>query len=129
MDIFEYGTRNGVRFSSTSGLVTIEDLWSLPLTSQRRLSLDAVAKQVNSELKEEQEESFVTVATTKNVEAQVKLDIVKHIISVRLEENAIKQSAAVNKAKKNAIADIIADKQNDALKEMTLEQLTAEYNK
>lgn len=129
MDKFEYAFKNKLRYNTPVGFITTEDLYDLPLDSAKKVSLNSVAKSVNNEIKASEEESFVTTATTKNTEAQIKLDIIKHIIKDRLEENKAKQDAAANKARRELIASIIEEKQNSALKELTLEELQAELTR
>ena len=129
MNIFEYAIKNKVRYDTKVGLIKTEDLYTLPLTSEKMVSLNSVAKGVNSELKASEEESFVTVATKSNTLARIKLEIVKHIIAERLEETEIKKAAATDEVRKQLITAIIADKQNDSLKEMSLEELRAELLK
>lgn len=129
MNIFEYAAKNKLRFTSSVGSLTVEDLYDLPLQSTKNVSLDSVAKAANNEIKSSQEESFVTTASPQNTVAQLKLDIVKHIIADRLEERDRARQAAENKQRREKIADIIADKQDDALKNMSLEELQAELAK
>ena len=131
MNIFEYAIKNKLRYTTnhTVGLITTEDLYSLPLDSTHKISLNSVAKEVNRELKNCQEESFVTAATEGNTLASIKLEVVKFVIAERLKEAEAKKTLKDIQAKKAAIADIIVDKQNDALKSMSIEELQAELVK
>ena len=127
-NIFEYATRAKLRFPSKAGDITTEDLWDLPLLSEKGLCLDAVAKAVNAELKQSQEESFV--APTKTVgaaELTLKLEIVKHIIQIKLDEAAKAKKSAENKKARERITQLIAEKQDAELKELSLDQLQEMY--
>ena len=123
--MFEESTRMKLRFPTNSvGDVTTEDLWDLPLTG-KNVSLDGIAKTLNKIIKENAEESFVVAATKSNKENDLKFDIVKHIISVKLDENEKTRNAVVNKAKKEKILSIIASKEDSAMQEMDLDKLKA----
>ncbi len=127
MDIYKQGIIAKVRFNSQKGQVSMEDLYDLPLTSARGVSLDALAKDVNRELKNSEEESFVTTASKASSALQLKLDILKDVIAFKKEENESKKSAVVNKAKKERIKEILAKKQDDGLESMSEEDLKKMY--
>jgi hypothetical protein len=122
--MFEKATRQQLRINSKKCLLSVEDLWTLPLkASGTSVDLDEVAKIVHKELKDSEEVSFVAPVTSSNTAAQLKMDIVKHIISVKLEEQAAAQKARETKEKKQMIMQIIAQKQNDALANSSVEDL------
>ncbi len=125
MNKFEQASREGLRFSSSKGALTVEDLWDLPLTSARYVSLDTMAKTANKYLKETEEESFVNVKTTSNTFAELRLDILKHIIAVKLTEMGAANEAIVNKAKKEKILAILANKQDAVLESQSEAELKA----
>lgn len=121
--MFEQASRKKLRFDTVAGNITVEDLWDLPLTSVSGASLDTLAKSLNKAVKESDEESFVVKKTTLNEVLDLKFSIVKHVIEVRLEEIEQKENAAARKAKKEMIMGIIADKQNDKLKNTSIKKL------
>lgn len=125
--MFEKATRLKVRFDSAQGKLSVEDLWDLPLTSKtNKANLDDVAKAVARSLKSsDNEESFVLKSTPSNNLDKLKLDIVKHVISVCLAENEASDTAAANRAKKQQILTIIANKQDGALAEKSIDELKA----
>ena len=87
MNIFEQATRRAIRFESAKGDLSVEQLWDLPLQSRNQFDLDTVAKTVNRQLNAVTEESFVSVRENPAKETHsLKLEIVKHIISVKLQE-------------------------------------------
>lgn len=126
MSIFEQASRLKLRFDSTKGQLATEDLWGLPLVSDRSESLNSIAKRVNKELKAEGEEDFVGTKTAKSATLNLKLDIVKHIISVRLAENEAKHAKAATETKKALLEEILAKKKNEALEGKSIEELEAE---
>ena len=124
-NIFETATRLKVRFASPVGRLTVEDLWTLPLTSTTgKANLNDVARTISKELKTQDEEDFVGTTTTDPTET-LKLDIVKHIISVRKDENKAKEEARVTESQNALIKQLIAEKKNEELKGKSLEELEA----
>ena len=123
--MFEQATKLKLRFSTDRGQLSVEDLWDLPLTG-KALCLDNIAKSVNKALKETDEESFVTTRSKSNTELTLKLDILKHIISVKKAEKDAAKNAAENKARKEQLKGILARKQDAALENMSEEDLKKE---
>lgn len=123
--MFEKATRQQLRFNSKKGLLSVEDLWTLPLknNSSNQVDLDEVAKAVHQELKASEEVSFVAPVTASNTTAQLKMDIVKHIIAVKLAEKEVAEKAREVKEKKQKIMSIIAQKQDEALVNSSVEDL------
>ena len=126
-NLFEIATRKQYRFNSQVGALSVEDLWNLPLTSTRSASLDAVAKELYSQLKEETV-SFVTPSVSDNTVVQQKFDIVKYIIDVKVAERDAAKLASDNAAKKQKILSLIAQKQDEQLSGSSLEELQALAN-
>lgn len=123
--LFEVSTRKKLRFDSSKGLLSVEGLWDLPLTSKSGASLDQVAIAINRQVKEYQEESFVTKPNAGVSELTVKLDIVKHIISVKMEENEKRLQAVEVKAKKEQLMGLIETKKAQELVSKPIEELEA----
>ena len=126
--MFEQASRLKLRFATSKGSVSVEELWDLPLQSTNKDSLDSIAIDLNSKIKQLGEESFVTEKTKSNTTLTLAFDIVKHVIAVRLKENADKALISANKAKKDKILAIIANKQDSALEEKSVEELLAELS-
>lgn len=114
--MFEKASRLKLRFITPRGSVTAEDLWDMPLTSRSGMSLDDLAKSLNRALKESEEESFVVKKTEPGNIIELSFDIVKHIIKTKLEEAETRQNAAIKKAQKEKILEIIVEKEDDSLK-------------
>lgn len=126
MSIFEKASRIGVRFESSKGLLSVEDLWVLPLTSTKgQANLDDIAVDLNHLLQDAQTESFVKKAVKTNEELQLKFDIVKHIIDTRLAEDEAAKTKALAAAKKAKVLEFIARKQDEVLEKASIEELQA----
>lgn len=124
--MFETATRKKFRFTTPQGHILTEDLWDIPLTaSASRANLDDIARSLNKALKESETESFVVKSTKADEETQVKFEIVKHVIAVRLAEAEAAEAAQANRLKKQQILAIIAQKENEHLAGSSLDELKA----
>ncbi len=119
-DLFERVTKNAIRFPTNKGMVTVEDLWTMPLLAKSGFDLDTVAKTVNAAIRNSEEDSFVTTSPT-NTTDRLRLDVIKHIIAVKQADNEKRQNATAAKQRANAKA--IEAKQAGALADMSLEDL------
>ena len=131
MDIFERASRAKLRIDSVVGLLTTEQLWDLPLTAKGdRPDLDKIARAVNSELKSIEEGSFVTLKPDpRKIELELKLDILKHVITAKLDAKAAAEKAAENAERKRKLLSALATKEEAQLVGMTKEQIEAEIAK
>jgi len=127
MNLFEFATRNKLRFKA-GGLNTlsVEDLWDLPLRGKN--SLDAAARHISKLIKEIGEESFVETKTSETKEHEKALEIVKHIISVKLAEEQARKNAAAKLAQKEKIMKILEQKQESELENKSAEELQQMLN-
>ena len=115
--IFEYATRNKVRFPF-KGMISVEDLWDLSLTN-----LDSIYKTLNKQVKQSEEESLLSTKASVDTELEVQIAIVKHIVSVKLSEKEAAEKASAKKAQKQKIMSIIATKQDEALQNSSIDDL------
>jgi hypothetical protein len=122
--VFELASRLKVRYDTIAGVLSPEDLWDLPLSSDNdlKVTLDALAKKY-SKYVESTQESFVLKPPKKSKLIQLQLDLILQVIKVRLEEADAAKTARDLKAKKQQIMDLIVKKENDALGETSLEDL------
>lgn len=124
MNIFEYATRNKLRFTSSRGELTAEQLWDVPLRSSDGFNLNAVAKAANEAVKAENAENFVeTTRTSAHVRAGTTFEIVKHVIDVKLGDEAVAKKRAENKIKREKLLVALAEKQDGRLSEMSEREL------
>lgn len=124
--MFEKATRLKLRFETVVGDLTVEDLWDLPLTSRTgRANLDDLARGLHRELKEAEETSFVVKASAADERLQLAFDVVKRVIDVRLAEAEAEKLAGENRARKQKLLSLIAEKQDESLKASSVEELQA----
>ena len=120
--MFEVAARTKMRFPF-KGLISTEDLWDLPV-----VDLDKIFKTLNSQMKETKEESLLNVKSKQDAQLEVQIEIVKYIVSVKLEERNIRLKAEENKEKKQQIMALINDKKNAALQNKSVEELENMFN-
>ena len=120
--MFEEATKMKLRFSTPRGNISVEDVWDLPLLNNV-ISLDNLAKNLYQEIKEDGKKSFVVKKSKVSHILELKFNIVKHIIQVRLDEIEEKELLAENKAKKDKILGILSDKEDEGLRDMSASEL------
>lgn len=124
--MFEKATRLKLRFDSSKGPLAAEDLWDLPLAQDpRRANLDDIAISLHRQLKNGEDVSFVDKEKKSDAIVQLKFDIVKHVIEVRLAERDLAATAKGNAEQKQKILGIIAEKEGESLKGKSLDELKA----
>lgn len=122
MNMFLEATRRKLRFDTPIGLVSVEDLWDLPLTSQKGASLDRLAVKFSRALRD-QTESFVNLADANNEDITLKFNIVKQIIDIKLAERDAAKAAKEKAEKKQKILAILERKQDAVLENASADEL------
>lgn len=117
INIFEYAAKNKLRFPFR-GSIAAEDLYDL--TPQ---NLDLIYKLLMREVKASNEESLLTDLSVEDVQLQVKIDIVKHIVAEKLADIEKAKNAAAAKMQADKIRSIIAKKQDAALENLSTDKL------
>lgn len=130
MNIFEQAARQKIRFESVLGLLCVEDLWDLPLTSlnSKRANLDDIARSLDFQLKSRPSISFVNATGEVNAKTQLAFDVVLHIINVKIAEAKVAEQAHQNREKKQKIMAILEQKSDMRLAESSVEELEAMLN-
>ena len=120
--MFEKATRLKIRFNY-KGLCTVDDLWDIPLRG-----LDAIFKELNKKIKTQEEENLLGIKTVEDKILDIKINLVKYIVGVKLAEKEDREFAADKKEKKQKILSVIAEKKDKALYEMPVEDLEKMIN-
>lgn len=122
--MFEKASRLKLRFETKRGNVMVEDLWDIPLLAiNDGVCLDDIAKSLNKALKESEEESFVVEKSEISSIIELKFSIVKRVIKTKLHDKEEEENAVARKAKKEKILSIMAEKEDDALKNKSVTSL------
>lgn len=125
VNLFEVATRENYLFPF-KGMINVIDLWDLSLTN-----LDSVFKTLNAEVKKSEEESLLNAKTKEDEELTNKIEIIKYIVSKKLAEKEAKENEKKNKEKRQRILEIKAKRQDEALENMSdedLDKLLADLN-
>ena len=86
-ELFINATRANYQFPFR-GMINVIDLWDLSLTN-----LDSVFKTLNAEAKKSEEESLLNTKSKEDEEISNKIEIVKYIVGVKLDEKKKREDA------------------------------------
>lgn len=116
-ELFINATRNNYQFPFR-GMINVIDLWDLSLTN-----LDSVFKTLNAEVKKSEEESLLNTKSKEDEEISNKIEIVKYIVGVKLDEKKKREDAKKNAEMRQRLLEIKAKRQDAALENMSDEDL------
>lgn len=125
--MFDVATRTKLRFETAVGLLSVEDLWDLPLSSVNgRPNLNDIAVALHHQMKEAAEvTSFVDDSAKPDETIQLRFDIVKHIIDAKKADREERAASARKAELKRQLLEIVDRKQNQGLEALSLEELQA----
>jgi hypothetical protein len=111
-----------LRFSTNRGPLSVEQLWDLSQTE-----LGNLIKSTKRILKKNDDDELSFLETTKvvDVENQLRFDILKDVYLTKQKSMEELRDAAVIKAHNQKILTLIAEKKDDSLKGMSVEELEA----
>lgn len=116
--MFEYATRKRFRFPF-KGLISVEDLWDLSMAN-----LDSIFKTLNALNKvEKNEESLMVTKSEEDSELDMKIEIIRYIYGVKKAEADARKDEKERKERKQQLMAIKAKKQNEALENMSVEDI------
>lgn len=117
-----------LRFNTPQGVLSTEDLFDLPLTSQKqgRANLDDIGRALVLKIREQGDVSLVDEAKGADPKTALALDIVKDVIAIKKADNTAKLMAEQNRARREQIKGILESKKNEALSQKSIEELEAE---
>lgn len=119
MDIFKYAIKNKLRFNY-KGVCTVEDLYDIPLSG-----LDKMYGELKKQQKNFGEDSLLNKKSSEEKEIGIKIEIIESIVADRLADIDRAKKAQQTRERNRRIAQIIADKEDAALNDMSLEDLKA----
>jgi hypothetical protein len=123
-NIFEKASRLKLTFSTSRGVLSHQDLWDLPLQSSTgKVNLDEIARDLFRQIKSDDNISFVETNHKTDFLTQLMFDVVKHIIDTRLAEAKQATDEKERADKKQKLLAIIADRQDEKLRSMSLKDL------
>lgn len=118
-NLFEMATRNKMRFPSTKGGLSVEDLWDL---SDK--DLDVVYKNLKDQEVKSSEESLLDDA---NVDPKLTaaIGIVKYIFTTKRNERLAEKERINKKLTQRKYIDALSKKQDEAIEKMSEAELRA----
>lgn len=115
--MFETASRVKLRFSY-NGLVSVEDLWDIPLEH-----LDKMFKALNKELNDSKEESLLATKKSGSDMLALRTDIIKHVVKTRLEEEEKRKNRAAQAVMLKDLKQALAKQEANAIDSMSKEDL------
>ena len=119
--MYKKAVRSKLRFQTTKGILTVEQLWDLTL-----VDLAKAAKGLSEILKSTKgndDLSFIDQTEEPNVVAQLQFDIVKDIYKTKQDEANSRKEEREIKAYNQKIIDLISEKKDESLKSLSVEEL------
>ena len=116
-ELFINATRSNYQFPFR-GMINVIDLWDLSCTN-----LDSVFKTLNAEVRKSEEESLLNTKSKEDEEISNKIEIVKYIVGVKLDEKKKREDAKKNAEMRQRLLEIKAKRQDAALENMSDEEL------
>lgn len=116
--MYKEASKMQLRVATSRGELSVEQLWSLPLTE-----LDQLAVNLEKEYKESNSKSFLIKKTAKNKTTKLKFDIVLDILSTKVDERDAQQEAQQTKEHNQKIMALIQKKQEGELEGKSIKEL------
>lgn len=116
--MFKQASKMKLRFATSKGNLSVEDLWDLSLPV-----LDKLAVSYDEELAKSPRKSFITNDAPRDTELEMKFNIVKEIITDKLQEKFDKETAKNKAAEKARLMELLAKKQSEKLENLSEEEL------
>ena len=118
--MYKSASKLKLRFQTNVGLVSVEQLWELNL-----VQLSNAVKAVKKVLKKDDDDelSFLEDGKKVDVENQLRFEILKDVYLTKKKESDEIREAADIKAHNQKILALIAEKKDDSLKGMSIEEL------
>ena len=115
-NLFETACRKKYRFPY-NGMISTEDLWDLSLEQ-----LDSIFKTLNKKIKVQGEDSLMAAAKGDSTLTNM-VEIVRYIFKVKTLEAQARRTAVENAEKRRRILEVLEQKQDENLRNMTEEEL------
>lgn len=119
--MFMVASRRRIRFETSRGNLSTEDLWNLSLDE-----LNEVAKNLNKRIKASSEENYLEETPAVNEVLELKFEIVLKVLKTKQAEITAHKDALAKSARKQKLLEILARKQDAGLEEMSVEDIQKE---
>jgi hypothetical protein len=122
-NLFEQASKRKLRFDSSIGQLSTEQLWELPLPQLNELAIS-----LNRKVKDVSTESFIQTETKVPKDLSLRFEIVKAIIAVKLEEADKAKKTAERKVQRDKLLNALANKQDEKINTMSIKALEKELD-
>lgn len=120
---FEFVIRNKLRFPSSKGELSFEQLWDVPLRSNDNFNLNSVAVAADKALKDVSENFVDNSKSVAVAVRQAVFETVKYVIDRKLEEEDASKKRASNKLEEQKLMKVLAERQDEKLSELSETQI------
>lgn len=120
MEMYQQATKQKLRIATTKGMLSVEQLWDLPLTD-----LDTLAVSLEDAYNNSKGKSFLTKKTLKDKDIKLQFDIVLDVLGIKAEEQEEKKNEKEAKEHNQKILGLIAEKKDESLKGKSIKELEA----
>jgi hypothetical protein len=118
--MYKKALRMKLRFATNKGKLATEDLFDLSLTD-----LNSLAISLDKKLSETPRKSFISDVAPDTQEDELRFNIVKDVITLKLAERNAAQNAKAKAAEKAQLLEILHRKQNEALESLSVAEIEA----
>ena len=120
MSNFKIASKDKVRFQTTKGSLSTEQLWDLSVTD-----LDTLAVSLEAEYNESGKKSFLVKRSVKDKTTKLKFDIVIEVLNDKVEAAQEAKEAREVKEHNQKILSLISEKKDGELRGKSVNQLEA----
>lgn len=113
--MFELALRKKLRWVTSRGLMSLEELWEIPLTSKDGFNLDAIGLAAEDALAAHGRSLVKRTKSPDEALASLRFDIVKYVISTKVAEDEDAKTRASNKKELEKLLKIKEERQNQEL--------------
>lgn len=130
MNLFTYATKHKLRFDTPKGALSVEQLWDLPLEGNGANLYD-IANELLTQIKSKPAKALSFFDKAKQVDSvtQIKFNIIEEIVTTRIAEANNQTQAAVAKSQVSKLDKLIAEKEDNELANLSVDELKKMRNK
>ena len=116
--MYKTASKLKLRFSTTVGNLSVEQLWDLPLEP-----LDTLAVSFQEAYEKSDKKSFLVTKSKKDKELKLRFDIVLDILETKVKERDARLEEADNKMHNQKVLGLISKKQDSELENKSIKEL------
>ena len=118
MENFKQASREKLRFQTSKGLLSVEQLWDLSITE-----LDTLAVSLENDYNASGKKSFVVKSSPKDKTTKLKFDVVIDILTTKVDEAQEAAEAKEIKDHNKKILELISEKKDESLRGKSIKDL------